>query len=100
MASLVDLLVTGGAGFFAGFATGYAVKKALKILLFLLGSYLAVTLYLYHLGVLEIHWDRMRSLVEEIFGKVEQMVGFYQSIAAAVPMGGFLAGFLLGLKYG
>ncbi len=100
MASFIDLIATGGAGFFAGLATGYAVKKALKILLFLVGSYLAVTLYLYHLGVVEIHWDRMSKLLEEVLGKVQQMMGFYQSMATAIPLGGFLAGFLIGLKIG
>jgi len=97
---IYGIILNGSVGLLAGFAVGYAVKKILKILLFLIGASLALLLYLNHEGLIEIKWEKMKEALTGIFNSLRGALGAYQAMAVSVPLAGFAAGFILGLKYG
>ena len=76
------------------------VKKVFKLFLVVIGCWLAATLYMYHLGVIEVHWDRLSEILSGVFGAAKETLGVYKELAASIPLAGFAAGFVLGLKYG
>lgn len=97
---LYSLILSGGVGFVGGFALGYAVKKILKLLLLGVGLMIAAVLYLDHIGVVEIKWSRFQEWLASIVENLKGTLALYHSVGVSVPLVGFGAGFLLGLKYG
>ena len=60
----VDLAFIGtsiGFGGIAGFLIAYAVKKAIKIMLFIIGLLFAALAYLNYRGILTINWDKLTT---------------------------------------
>jgi len=88
-------LGTGGAG---GFLIGYATKKIVKILMFFLGLCSLFLFYLAHIGVIDIHSDK---LAEATSSFLAQATGFLSATIAYLPFSGsFVAGFALGIMKG
>ncbi len=88
-------LSIGGIG---GFAIGYATKKIIKILMFLLGLYILSLYYLMNIGAIEINSQR---LFESISSLVVQMIEFLVNTMTFLPLtGGFTVGFMLGIVKG
>ncbi len=60
----VDLAFIGtsvGFGGVAGFLIGYAVKKAIKIMMIIIGLFFAALAYLNYQGIVTINWDKLGS---------------------------------------
>jgi len=50
-----------GFGGVAGFLIGYAVKKAIKIMMIIIGLFFASLAYLNYQGIITINWDKLGS---------------------------------------
>ncbi|GBF09137.1 conserved hypothetical protein [Aeropyrum pernix] len=95
------LLQLGGGGIL-GFAAGYALKKAIKILLLVVGVFTLGLMGLAYYGVISVNWDKLALLVERaISGGGAAAASLKSYIIAATPFAAsFLVGFSLGFKYG
>jgi len=88
-------LSTGGAG---GFLIGYATKKVVKILMFFLGLCSLSLFYLIHIGVIDIHSEKLAEATSSLLA---QTTGFLSATTAYLPFSGsFAAGFALGIMKG
>ncbi|AEH07039.1 FUN14 family protein [Methanothermococcus okinawensis IH1] len=90
-----------GTGFIGGAIIGWGIKKAIKIVVALVGLYFLSLLYLAKLGVISINKEAFTGLM----GNVESSIISYGSQAAGLihsaSLGtGFVAGFALGFKKG
>jgi uncharacterized membrane protein (Fun14 family) len=90
-----------GAGFITGFIVGWGIKKAIKVVIALIGLYILSLIYLNNLGVISINSDALFGLV----GGVESSIASYGSQAAGLIHsaslgGGFAIGFAAGFKQG
>ncbi len=87
-----------GYGFFIGFTVGYAVKKFLKLFLFVLGVYFITLIWLQHVGVVTIHWDLVQQLVQQGQSNAKH---YLEALQKSVPFAAsFGAGFAVGFKMG
>jgi uncharacterized membrane protein (Fun14 family) len=60
----IDLAFIGtsvGFGGIAGFLIGYAIKKAIKIMMMIIGLFFAALAYLNYQGIVTISWDKLGS---------------------------------------
>ncbi|MCS7107365.1 MAG: hypothetical protein NZ902_04600 [Acidilobaceae archaeon] len=99
---LLSLIYQGGGGFALGFAAGYFLKKAMRILAFLSGALAVLLLLLAYSGIITVNWDKLALLVERALFSAQAASASLQSwILASLPFGGaFLAGAAIGFKYG
>ena len=90
-----------GSGFVIGFVVGWAAKKAIKIVAFLIGIYILSLLYLAKIGVISINKEAFSALLGNlensllVFG--DKIVGLIHSFSFGTS---FLIGFGLGFKKG
>ena len=99
---LTALLFQAGGGVILGFATGYALKKLVKVVLLVLGVFTVGLLILAYYGIIAVNWDKLALLVERAISGAQATAYSMQSfIIASIPFAGaFTAGFILGFKYG
>jgi len=99
---LTAILFQAGGGLVLGFAAGYASKKLAKIFLLGVGLLALALVALAYLGIVTVNWDKLALLVERALTGVQATAYSIQSfIIASVPFAGsFIAGFLIGFKYG
>ena len=92
---LIYQLGVGGTG---GFLVGYAAKKVAKIIAAFLGVYAASLLYLNHIGVISLNYDRFLSVASTSAANVSN---FFVSAVSGLPFAaGFVGGLALGMKKG
>ena len=92
---MVYQLGIGGTG---GFLIGYAAKKIAKIIAVFLGLYAASLLYLNHVGVIIVNYERFMSVAS---GSATSIANFFASSLSGLPFSaGFVGGFVLGMKKG
>jgi uncharacterized membrane protein (Fun14 family) len=100
-----------GVGGVAGFVIGYAIKKILKIVVVIIGLFLAALLYLSTQGWITINWDKMGSAsTSTLVGIQNATIGATPEAANQVMMalanigipltGSFAAAFVLGFMKG
>jgi len=99
---LSALLFQAGGGVILGFATGYAFKKLVKVVLVVLGLFTVGFLALAYYGVVAVNWDKLALLVERaVYGAQATAYSVQSFIVASIPFAGaFTAGFILGFRYG
>lgn len=97
MSAIVGL---GGLGA-AGFLVGYAIKKLVKLFLFLVGLFLLVLLTLEYSGIIKIYYDKLGEALVNILTSIEgflpQILPMLSGLVYSLSFG---AGFLLGLMKG
>jgi uncharacterized membrane protein (Fun14 family) len=85
----------------AGFLVGYAIKKIVKIFLFLIGLFLLTLVSLEYMGVIKIYYDK---LGEALLNALTSLEGFLPQILPVLSglfySLSFGAGFMLGLLKG
>ncbi|WP_297491049.1 FUN14 domain-containing protein [Thermococcus sp.] len=87
-----------GFGGIAGFVTGYALKKFMKIVLTILGAYILSLFWLQQKGVLTINTEKLFNLTGSA---ASQVVGLAQKAIGILPgTTAFVAGFYLGFQKG
>jgi uncharacterized membrane protein (Fun14 family) len=96
-----------GIGGIAGFLIGYAIKKVIKIMMVIVGLFLAALLYLSHQGIITINWDKLEASAtgattmanSSIPGLSDQVMAIAQNFG--IPLtGSFAAAFVLGFMKG
>ncbi|HDM23544.1 hypothetical protein DRO02_05430 [archaeon] len=99
---LYPILIQMGAGFFIGFAVGYALKKLIKILIVLAGLFFMLLLAMEYYGIVSIKYDKLLEAVENLIGGVSgEAQGIYAHIVAHLPFAAaFIPGFAFGVKKG
>ncbi len=68
-----------GVGGVAGFVIGYAIKKILKIVMVIVGLFLAALAYLASQGVISVNWDKIGS------ASTSTLVGIQNATMGATP---------------
>jgi len=92
---LIYQLGVGGTG---GFLVGYAAKKIAKIIAVFLGLYAGSLLYLSHIGVITVDYEK---LVNVASASATNLTNFFVSTVSGLPFAaGFVGGFVLGIKKG
>ncbi|HVP40691.1 MAG TPA: FUN14 domain-containing protein [Candidatus Krumholzibacteriaceae bacterium] len=85
----------------AGFLVGYAIKKLVKLFLFLVGLFLLALVSLEYIGAIKIYYDK---LGEALLNALASLEGFLPQILPVLSglfySLSFGAGFLLGLLKG
>jgi len=90
-----------GLGGIGGFIIGFAVKKLSKLLLFLLGLFVAFLVYLHIKGVLSLNYEALFNFISELLGTVGNTFSWLIHTIALLPFAAsFVVGFLLGFKLG
>jgi uncharacterized membrane protein (Fun14 family) len=96
--SLGYQLGIGGTG---GFIVGYALKKISKLIVIVLGLFIAALLYLGVQGIIGINYEALRTAIANSLGMVESAFSWIVELVSLLPFAGsFIVGFLLGLKLG
>ena len=91
-----------GVGGVGGFIVGYAVKKISKLVMVLIGLAIIVLLYLGASGILSINYDKLWEALYNLFAFLGETVSWFAGLILSVLpfMGSFIAGFLLGFRFG
>lgn len=90
-----------GIGGVGGFIVGFTIKKISKLILFLIGLFLILLLYLGTSGVISINYDRLWEALAGLLGFAGQAASWLIGIISLLPfVGSFFAGFILGFKIG
>jgi uncharacterized membrane protein (Fun14 family) len=111
-----DFLFSAGGGFLFGSATGYGIKKVMKIAAVVVGLFVAAVAYLSYKGLIDVKWVAMenvtRSALTNASGQVVHAVNntatqFAAHSSAVAASGlllaaavGFIPGLLTGFKKG
>jgi uncharacterized membrane protein (Fun14 family) len=90
-----------GVGGIGGFIVGFAIKKLSKLILFLIGIFLIILLYLGTSGVISINYDSLFNALAGLLGFAGQAASWLIGLISLLPfVGSFVVGFLLGFKLG
>jgi len=96
--SIIFQLGVGGIG---GFILGFTLKKLSKLILLLIGFFVVVLLYLGMKGVISINYGALFEAISNFFHWAGSAISWLTHVVALLPFAGsFIAGFLLGLKFG
>ncbi|MCE4615078.1 MAG: hypothetical protein F7B60_06090 [Desulfurococcales archaeon] len=98
----MNLAFQAGGGFILGFATGFAVKKVMKLLLIILGLFTLGLLYLANQGIISVNYDALKDKIEGAAGHIAGAgVSMKTYVIMNIPFAAsFLAGFAAGFKIG
>jgi uncharacterized membrane protein (Fun14 family) len=84
-----------------GFLVGYAIKKLVKLFLFLIGLFLLALLGLEHMGIIKIYYDKLGEAMVNALTNLQGFLPKILPVLSGLPYSlGFGAGFLLGLLKG
>lgn len=99
-----------GFGGVAGFLIGYAIKKAIKIMLFMIGLFFSALAYLNYQGIVTINWDKLNATASSattgLGNATGQIAGITDQVGPTllnfgIPLtGSFAAAFVLGFMKG
>ena len=97
MSELASLSMLG----IAGFLIGYAIKKLIKLFLFIVGLFLLALVGLEHLGAIKIYYDKLGEALISALGIMQrwlpEIIPALSDLFYSISFG---AGFLLGLMKG
>ncbi|NWF87524.1 hypothetical protein HXY32_06940 [Candidatus Bathyarchaeota archaeon] len=90
-----------GIGGIGGFVVGYVIKKISKLILFLIGLFFILLLYLGTSGVISINYDKLFNALAGLLSFAGQAASWLVGIISLLPfVGSFIVGFMLGFKLG
>jgi len=90
-----------GIGGVLGFFVGYAVKKITKVIAVLIGLGALLLIYLGYEGVININYDKLAQMIQNLMGTASQATTVLTPIIANLPFAGsFIAGVAVGVKLG
>ncbi len=109
----IDLAAIGtsiGFGGIAGFLIGYAIKKVMKLMLLIVGLFVAALGYLSYQNIIAINWDKLAGKTSEITAGIgdtaNQVTGAANDITSTlvnfgIPLtGSFIPAFVFGFMKG
>ena len=95
---LVYQLGIGGVG---GFILGFAAKKISKLIIILLGIFLAALIYLSTQNIITINYQALWNAAAGLLGGAERAAPLLVGLVSVLPFAGsFIVGFLVGFKLG
>jgi uncharacterized membrane protein (Fun14 family) len=90
-----------GIGGVLGFFVGYAAKKITKVIAVLIGLGALLLIYLGYEGVININYDKLAQMIQNLMGTAGQATTALTPIIANLPFAGsFIAGVAVGVKLG
>lgn len=90
-----------GIGGIGGFIVGFALKKLSKLILFLIGLFIAFLIYLGVKGVISVNYEALFAFIGSLLGWASNALSWLIHTIALLPFAAsFIAGFLVGLKLG
>ena len=90
-----------GIGGIGGFIVGYAFKKMSKLIVIVLGLFIAALLYLGVQGIISINYGALWSALANALGMAGSAFSWIVGVISLLPFAGsFIVGFLLGFKLG
>jgi uncharacterized membrane protein (Fun14 family) len=90
-----------GIGGIGGFIVGFAFKKLSKLIVIVLGLFIAALLYLGIKGIISINYDALWNSIADSLGLAESAFSWIVGVISLLPFAGsFIVGFLLGFKLG
>jgi len=90
-----------GIGGIGGFIVGYALKKLSKLIVIVLGLFIAALLYLGVQGIIGINYGALWNALANSLGMAESAFSWIVGAISLLPFAGsFIVGFLLGFKLG
>jgi uncharacterized membrane protein (Fun14 family) len=98
-----NLLLQLGSSALLGFAIGYTLKKALKIILILFGITFSVLRYIEFKGIISIHYEKLLLIPQKLLNDLNlgTFSSPYSFLSSSIPLiGGFIGGLIIGLIKG
>jgi uncharacterized membrane protein (Fun14 family) len=90
-----------GVGAVGGFVVGYAFKKLAKVLIVIIGLFVAALVYLGVTGVISVNYDALWRAVSRLLGLATEAGSWLVGFLSLVPfLGSFAAGAFIGFKLG
>lgn len=90
-----------GIGGIGGFVVGFVIKKISKLILFLIGLFFILLLYLGTSGVISVNYDKLFNALTSLLSFAGQAASWLVGIISLLPfVGSFIVGFMLGFKLG
>jgi len=90
-----------GVGAICGFIIGFAIKKAMKLLMIIAGFFLLILVYLGYSGVITINFEKLLQAVGNLLSWGQQAADWLTIIISTLPLtGSFILGLILGFKAG
>lgn len=90
-----------GIGGIGGFVVGFVIKKISKLILFLIGLFFILLLYLGTSGVISVNYDKLFNALASLLSFAGQAASWLVGIISLLPfVGSFIVGFMLGFKLG
>ncbi len=90
-----------GVGAICGFIIGFAIKKAIKLLMIIAGFFLLILVYLGYSGVITINFEKLLQAVGNLLSWGQQAADWLTIIISTLPLtGSFILGLILGFKVG
>lgn len=90
-----------GVGAICGFIIGFAIKKAMKLLMIIAGFFLLILVYLGYSGEITINFEKLLQAVENLLSWGQQATDWLTIIISTLPLtGSFILGLILGFKVG
>ena len=90
-----------GVGAICGFIIGFAIKKAIKLLMIIAGFFLLILVYLGYSGEITINFEKLLQAVENLLSWGQQATDWLTIIISTLPLtGSFILGLILGFKVG
>jgi uncharacterized membrane protein (Fun14 family) len=105
MVTSQSFIITLGGSFLIGGMVGVIARNYFKVLAFVLGAEIAFITYLQHLDLINIQWNNIQSIVDNVSQFLQTLQvpedapdgSLGQSLAV---VGGFVVGFTVGFKFG
>jgi len=98
---LTPIAFQGVTGFICGFVAGYALKKIAKIVAVILGVFILALMYLSHVGIVSVNYDKLFNLISSYLEHVHVPSAFTATLISYLPVvGTFTIGFAVGFKKG
>ncbi|MEM1589226.1 MAG: FUN14 domain-containing protein [Candidatus Bathyarchaeia archaeon] len=101
MSEISPIIYEVGLGGIIGFITGFFIKKLGKLILFLIGVFTAVLVYLGLKGVLSVNYEELFKLISDSLGLAGSAFSWLIHVIVLLPfVASFAMGFLVGFKLG
>jgi len=97
-----NIILFGSSSLILGFAVGYAIKKLLRLVLFIIGLFIIILSYLAYLNVITVNFDVLYTLISDsIVNTVQGIMEFKDwALTNLTLTSGFTLGFIFGIKKG
>lgn len=103
--NIVKVLTTGGGSLIIGLLCGGATKYLFRVVAFLAGLFISITVYMEYIDFITIEWENIGDMINLVIDTISVLGVPSQESSAEVfevfsIVGGFVIGFLIGYRFG